>query len=107
MSAALQLDYLAVVQQWHDGDAELALWGAALKLYFTDARSYQRNGRAKDSGAAWHDLHSDRRQLARLCAPVGLQVQLIGDLMALELATLSNLEVTARSRQGNGKNTVR
>lgn len=98
MSAAMQLDYLAVVQQWRNGDAELALWGAALKLYYVDAREYKRRQTSSDQGAAWQDLHSDRRQLACLCAPVGLEVQLIGDLMLRELATLSNLEVTARSR---------
>ncbi len=85
MTAALQLDYLEAVKQWRDGDSELALWGAALKLYFTDSRTYQRRRKSNDYGAAWQDLHSDRRQLARLCAPVGLEAQLIGDLMLREL----------------------
>ncbi|QTF91671.1 hypothetical protein [Halomonas sp. BM-2019] len=70
----------------HQGRAELAracgeLWQAAIRTYHADASASWRGKHVADADEAFEDLLGDRRLLARLLEPFGLDPDVVGDAM--------------------------
>lgn len=66
---------------------ERRMWLAAIALYAQDCASHLagRNDPDLEFLLAWRDLNGTRRILRKLCEPVGLDAELIGDVMLRKL----------------------
>lgn len=62
--------------QWDPHDCR-QLWADALLLYLKDARAAERGSEARHAVEARRDLLGGRVMLARLCQPLGLDVEAV------------------------------
>lgn len=66
---------------------ERRMWLASIGLYAQDCASHLagRNDPNLEFLLAWRDLNGTRRILRKLCEPVGLEAELIGELLSKSL----------------------
>lgn len=90
MPAALRLDEVDCVRHWQEGDAEHALWLAALTLLLTDARDYWKGGRKLEFEQAFDDVLRVGPMLRRLCNHTGHEPQWVAERFCKSLEKARN-----------------
>ena len=58
-----------------------ALWVAAIRQYWKDAKLYDRHGKSPDKGEAYADLLKGCKLLSNLCQPLGLDVDVVSEIL--------------------------